>query len=205
MFCAQTLNLKERRRWGSLLVPLGGQRFVQNKSPARRFFADSRMWSALKGLDAYPKLSEAVQVKTLSGGIVSISACAIMFLLFCSELAFYMSTVTRDHLIVDTTRSARLNIYVDVRLPAVPCSLLSMDLVDATGATRTDVFMSVVKRRMKEDGTDLGIQEEPAALGGVLSESAVLKAVNSSLCKDCYGIRPCALELSALSCALRSP
>jgi hypothetical protein len=96
-----------------------------------------------------------------------------MIVLFLSELSFYLTTDTIDHLIVDTSKSEILRINVDVKFPAAPCTresfpptiyiiesswpVLSIDVIDVSGASQKDVDHHIIKRRLSQDGKSLGL------------------------------------------------
>ena len=57
-----------------------------------------------------------------------------MVLLLVSELNAFLTIETRDRLSVDTSRSEKLKINFDIMFPHIPCSLLSVDAMDVSGA-----------------------------------------------------------------------
>ena len=76
----------------------------------------------LKTLDVYPKTLDDFKERTGSGAAVSIiSVCSILLVIF-SELRAYMTSVTTDHLYVDTTRGERIRINANITFPNLPCA-----------------------------------------------------------------------------------
>ena len=75
-----------------------------------------------KALDAYPKTLDDFKERTGSGAAVSIISCSVIFLLVISELRSYLTPITSDHLYVDTTRSQRIRININVTFPNMPCA-----------------------------------------------------------------------------------
>ena len=75
-----------------------------------------------KALDAYPKTLDDFKERTGSGAAVSIVSCTVIFLLVVSELRSYFTPVTTDHLYVDTTRSQRIRVNVNMSFPSMPCA-----------------------------------------------------------------------------------
>ena len=78
--------------------------------------------SMVKALDVYPKTLDDFKERTGSGAAVSIVSLSIIFLLVISELRAYLTPVTTDHLYVDTTRSERIRINVNMTFPSMPCA-----------------------------------------------------------------------------------
>ncbi|KAK3755752.1 hypothetical protein QZH41_019988 [Actinostola sp. cb2023] len=89
--------------------------------------------SALRRFDAYPKTLEDFRIKTFGGAIVTFISGVIMFLLFVSELNYYLSTEVTPELFVDTTRGEKLKINVDISFSSLPCVYLSIDAMDVSG------------------------------------------------------------------------
>lgn len=62
-----------------------------------------------------------------------------MFILVVSELNAYMSPNVNEELFVDTTRSHKLKINLDIYVPRISCDYLSLDAMDSTGML--DIFL----------------------------------------------------------------
>jgi len=110
----------------------------------------------LRSLDAYPKTLDDFKERTSSGATVSIISCSVILLLFISELRSYFTPVTTDHLYVDTTRSQRIRINVNITFPNMPCSGLNLVAMDVAGEQQIDVVNNIVKTRWSLDGHKLG-------------------------------------------------
>jgi len=129
-------------------------------------------FSRLKALDAYPKLHEEVKVKTFSGATVSVCALIFIIALFVSELSFFLSVEKADHLFVDISRGAKLQINFDVTFPRIPCTLLSVDAMDVSGSHQLDVTHHISKKSLDKSGQPLGV-EVKQELGHSLKENEV--------------------------------
>eukprot|EP00899_Mesostigma_viride_P021693 jgi/Mesvir1/29525/Mv07020-RA.1 len=145
----------------------------------------------LKSFDAYPKINEDFYSRTFTGGLITIVSSIIMVMLFFSELGLYLSTVTVSELFVDTSRGESLQINLDLTFPHLPCSVLSLDAMDISGAQHLDVVHNVFKRRLDSRGQaiDTGTKHD---LGG--EEIAPPKdkrgnpiAANEVYCGSCFG------------------
>eukprot|EP00696_Hemimastix_kukwesjijk_P001971 gnl/Hemi2/12403_TR4235_c0_g1_i1.p1 gnl/Hemi2/12403_TR4235_c0_g1~~gnl/Hemi2/12403_TR4235_c0_g1_i1.p1 ORF type:complete len:401 (+),score=170.66 gnl/Hemi2/12403_TR4235_c0_g1_i1:81-1283(+) len=152
-------------------------------------------FSRIKALDAYPKMEDEFKVKTVAGATFSLVAIAFMLLLFCSELSIYWTTDTRDHLVVDTLRQAKLRINFNVTFPALPCAILSLDAMDVAGEHQLDIINNINKARLHADGSHVGITEVDAGLTKEEKEreADLLAGVNKNkdkggaFCGSCYG------------------
>lgn len=160
------------------------------------------MFNRLKSFDAYPKLHEELQVRTMAGAGVSIVAIGCIVILFCSELALYLNTEVQDRLFVDTTMGKQLQINFDITFPHIPCSLLSLDAMDVSGISQLDVKHHVKKKPLVHgsetgqeivhvindehaDGTN---QTHPHHEDEV--EKAKERVTAPGYCGSCYGAAP---------------
>jgi hypothetical protein len=162
-------------------------------------------------LDLHVKIDKDFAVRTRSGGLVSLLALLIACTLFLSELRTYLSVEKVEHMEVDdaaaggfrggsavTDKIMRVNF--DVTFPSLPCALLSLDAMDASGANSVDVIHNVFKRRLNAEGFPLGDGVKEGALDTLRSAEELLKEKRRAIaegrpvakleagqCGDCYG------------------
>ncbi|XP_067046429.1 endoplasmic reticulum-Golgi intermediate compartment protein 3-like isoform X2 [Acropora muricata] len=120
-----------------------------------------------------------VQVTVISG--------LLMFVLFVSELSFYLSTEVTPELYVDTSRGQKLRINLDVLFPKLPCVYLSIDAMDVSGEQQIDVMHSILKRRMDVDGNPIDENAEKGDLGDKSHEAKEILKLDENRCESCYG------------------
>lgn len=143
--------------------------------------------STLKKFDAYPKTLEDFRVKTFGGAAVTLVSGLLMFLLFVSELSFYLTTEVTPELYVDTARGQKLRINVDVLFPKLPCVYLSIDAMDVSGEQQIDVMHSIFKKRMDLNGKSIEDDAEKGDLGDKSHEAKELLELDPNRCESCYG------------------
>ncbi|XP_074606148.1 endoplasmic reticulum-Golgi intermediate compartment protein 3-like isoform X1 [Acropora palmata] len=143
--------------------------------------------STLKRFDAYPKTLEDFRIKTFGGGAVTVISGLLMFILFVSELSFYLSTEVTPELYVDTSRGQKLRINLDVLFPKLPCVYLSIDAMDVSGEQQIDVMHSILKRRMDVDGNPIDENAEKGDLGDKSHEAKEILKLDENRCESCYG------------------
>jgi hypothetical protein len=158
----------------------------------------SSLFASLKSFDAYPKLHEDMKVRTVGGAAVSLVAGFFILILFVSELSYYLTVETVDHLYVDTTRDAKLPIHFDVTFPHIPCSLLSLDAMDVSGSHQLDVSHNIRKKSLDPSGAAIG-PEVKHQLGHTMNEGDVIgqqglkppplkdPTKEKGYCGPCYG------------------
>lgn len=165
----------------------------------------------LRSLDFHPKLVSDFAVRTKTGAIVSVVAVLVAFLLFVSELRFFLTTEQVEHMEVDDASAGGmklgsavtgkiLRVNFDISWPDLPCALVSLDATDASGANSVDVIHNVFKRRLDTKGLPVGDGERSAELKTHTSAEALMKEKAKAIeegrhvappegpvCGDCYG------------------
>lgn len=164
------------------------------------------LFAALERLDLHPKTVKDFAVRTKTGAAVSIASILIALLLFVSELRWYTTVEVEEHMEVDDmTRGAKMRINFDLVFPSLPCALLSVDAVDASGEHQLEILHDVFKRRLDTEGNSIA-QVERSDRRTLKSREELLKekqkaiaegrheapkpaagSSGSALCGDCYG------------------
>jgi len=113
----------------------------------------------LKAFDAYVKPEAHLTRKTTSGAIVSLVGYALMAILFLFELGTYLAPRRVTTMGVDVTRDELLPINLDMTFPGLPCQIISLDALDASGKHEADIGGELHKQRIGSDGRVLGMYE----------------------------------------------
>jgi len=193
----------QRSEDGTGVGPHAGGRFSET---------GAERWSGLvRSLDAFPKVrDEEFFERTMTGGVLTVGALAVMALLFVAELGRFLSVEKVHQLVVDTERSADLEISFDVTVPRMPCSWLTVDVMDAVGDSHMDVDHHVTKFRLdsrgntielygqragvgERSGIDLGDKaagDRERALGNAENTEGDGDAAGEKVCGSCHGARP---------------
>jgi hypothetical protein len=108
------------------------------------------MSGQLKRFDAYAKTLDDFRIRTTSGGFVTIISSIIIFILFFIELNYYLSTDIVQVLFVDTSRQEKMNITIDIKFSVLPCSYLTVDAMDVSGESQTDIIQNYKMRMLKQ-------------------------------------------------------
>jgi len=148
--------------------------------------------SRLRSFDAYPKTLDDFSQKTYAGAAVSLAAGALALLLFASELGYFLTTQVDPELFVDTSRNEKMRINIDVVFPKMPCSYLSIDVMDISGEQQLDVMHTLYKRRLDPEGNtiqedlhdELGHGDNDTEHSKTAEELAKL---DPERCESCYG------------------
>lgn len=146
----------------------------------------------LQSLDVYPKIDDEIRRsytrQTISGALVSIGAIILMIALFVSELNFFLTTDVKEELFVDTSRNAKVRINVDIFFPEMPCSYLSLDVMDVSGEQHRDVEHDIFKKRVHHDGTEIEkIQMDGLGDNDNSTVNSALAKLDQNRCESCYG------------------
>lgn len=102
--------------------------------------------------DLYEKPSAEAVIRTTSGGIVTLVSTLVIVVLLIGEWNAFRKVTRHPELVVDTARQERMNINIDVTFPQVPCTMLSLDLMDNTGEQQHDILHDMVMERLDEKG-----------------------------------------------------
>lgn len=76
----------------------------------------------LRRLDAYPKTLEEFSHKTVGGAAVTLISTIIMVWLLVYEFNAYITPTISEELFVDTTRSHKLKINLELYVPTISCN-----------------------------------------------------------------------------------
>ena len=93
----------------------------------------SSFWATLKRFDAYAKPMDDFRIRTRSGGVLTVLSVLVMILLFASEFKDYLQPQMKEELFVDTSRTGKLKINVDVIFSRISCDFLGIDAMDVSG------------------------------------------------------------------------
>ncbi|GFR49695.1 hypothetical protein Agub_g11845 [Astrephomene gubernaculifera] len=117
----------------------------------------------LSNLSAYAKPEAHLVQQTIHGALVTICGILLASVLFVHE----METFYRQHRVtkmsVDLARRHALTINLDITFPAVPCAVLSIDVLDISGTAENDAsfarHMQLHKMRLDGAGRQIGKAE----------------------------------------------
>ena len=110
----------------------------------------------LKTVDVYPKMHREFNVQTEFGATVSIVAALVMLVLFLSELHAYWRPNTHEHMVVDTSLSAKLQVNLDISYLAINCRDAHINAMDVAGELQVNMHQTIVKTRLDDEGNAIG-------------------------------------------------
>lgn len=111
--------------------------------------------------DVFAKTAEDARVRTTSGGVVSLIAFALLFLLLVNQVRSYF-TFTWDHkLVIDGSRGGEMTVFIDMTFMDLPCDLLNVDSIDENGDFQLDIDDHLTKTDLDAEGRvlDPGVRE----------------------------------------------
>ena len=127
----------------------------------------SNIWATLKRFDAYAKPMDDFRIRTRSGGILTVLSGILMIFLFASEIKDYVKPELKEELFVDTSRTGKLKINVDVVFARISCDFLGIDAMDVSGEQHIDIEHNIYKRRLDLDGKPIEDPQKELSLGAV--------------------------------------
>lgn len=120
----------------------------------------SRTMRAIRGLDLYRKVPRDLTEPTLSGATVSCATLAVAMYLFITEAMLFSERKWESEMFIDESRTEeKLQINLDITLPAMPCELLSFDAQDVMGSHEVDAHGNLFKERLTSKGDVIAKEE----------------------------------------------
>jgi endoplasmic reticulum-Golgi intermediate compartment protein 3 len=165
------------------------------------------VFKILQSLDLHPKTVKDFAVRTKTGAWVSIASLVLAFLLLVGELRWFLTKEIVEHMEVDvSSRGEKMRVNFDIAFPSLPCAMVSVDAVDASGKHQLEILHDVFKRRLDKDGNPIGSTER-GERGALTNQKDLMKekqraiadgrpiaaamsnsgAATNGMCGDCYG------------------
>ena len=149
----------------------------------------------LKHFDAFVKPLEDFRVRTFTGAIITFFCSFSICLLFFYEWRSYMTVDVNQELFVDMSRNQKLTINLNMTFPHLPCSILTLDLMDISGESKNDVAKGLKKIRLDKEGRVIveNLSNSKSTGASTTLETKLnnnprdLTANNSTKCLSCYG------------------
>lgn len=116
-----------------------------------------------------------------------------MTFLVLSELNAYLTPQLSEELFVDTTRSHKLKINLDLVIPTISCDYLSLDAMDSTGEQHLHIEHNIYKRKLSLDGRPIEeakkeeIQTSTTKKNETVTEEKKSEENAKPICGSCYG------------------
>ena len=125
--------------------------------------------SRLKALDVYGEIPQELSEQTVSGATLSVTAIALLVILFFSELSSYVypnadqQLIIQQHSLAPASNNhghATVTAHLNMTLYAVPCGVLHVVQQDMYGAIPTDTMRMLIKADVNEYGHPTAIHED---------------------------------------------
>jgi len=144
------------------------------------------VFGAFKGLDAFPRTSDDVKVKTKSGALLTLLSAFFIVTFTLIEFLDFRRLHVDTAIIVDRSRDEKLQVVFNMTFPRVPCFLLNVDLTDISGDVVQGISHNVVKTRLDPDGLKpINDGQYRTDLQNELDKQLAVK--DADYCGSCYG------------------
>lgn len=103
----------------------------------------------------FPKVDQEFIVRTKSGGIMSLVAYALIFVLCLTEVVTWFSQNRAEisQTIVDTSLGKTMRVNLNISFPALACEDLHLDIIDVAGDSQLNIEDTLKKKRLHLDGS----------------------------------------------------
>lgn len=142
----------------------------------------------------FPKVDQEFIVKTKSGGIVSMIACALIGILCTAEILSWISQNQAEvsNTFVDTSLGKLMRVNLNITFPALACEDLHLDVIDVAGDSQLDIEDTLKKKKLHLDGRPFSSKEIEVETNQhrqmQQKQEQVLKSeLPESYCGPCYG------------------
>eukprot|EP01013_Petalomonas_cantuscygni_P039105 TRINITY_DN70430_c0_g1_i1.p2 TRINITY_DN70430_c0_g1~~TRINITY_DN70430_c0_g1_i1.p2 ORF type:complete len:411 (+),score=106.76 TRINITY_DN70430_c0_g1_i1:78-1310(+) len=151
----------------------------------------------LQRFDIYPKTIEEFRERTFLGALLTIACVIVCGYLLFTEVSYYRRVEREDHFVVDVDphgHNSLVDITLDITFPAIPCDIISVDVRDAFGESKSNLIdHDIILTHLAADGTPIPNVARRSAPIGSPDKKADGKDVRSLLevpegyCGSCYG------------------
>mmetsp|Transcript_62231 Transcript_62231/g.148495 ORF Transcript_62231/g.148495 Transcript_62231/m.148495 type:complete len:347 (+) Transcript_62231:185-1225(+) len=123
-----------------------------------------------KRFDLYRKVPRDLTEPTVSGAAVSCCTLSIALYLFITEALLFTQRRWESEMFVGESKTEeKLQINLDITLPAMPCELLSFDAQDVMGSHEVDAHGNLFKERLTSSGELIAREEIQSSRFGAFS------------------------------------
>lgn len=141
----------------------------------------------LKDFDAYAKPLEDFRIKTVTGASVTIVSGLIILILLFSEFTDWIHVDLVPSLQVDKSRKEQMQINMNMSFPHIPCFMLSIDVMDVSGAHQNGVDHLMHKSRIDVNGNLIEKTQKSLGDDNKIRDEARNKTSQPGYCGSCYG------------------
>mmetsp|Transcript_18189 Transcript_18189/g.31162 ORF Transcript_18189/g.31162 Transcript_18189/m.31162 type:complete len:340 (+) Transcript_18189:14-1033(+) len=115
----------------------------------------------LSAFSAYARPEAHLVEHTGHGALVTVLGTALALFLFVHETTHFWALSTQTQMSVDLQRRHHLPIELEMSFPSMPCAALSLDVLDISGTSQSDINtdvrgMEVHKMRLDSSGKQIG-------------------------------------------------
>eukprot|EP00747_Dinoflagellata_sp_TGD_P163851 gnl/TRDRNA2_/TRDRNA2_183008_c0_seq1.p1 gnl/TRDRNA2_/TRDRNA2_183008_c0~~gnl/TRDRNA2_/TRDRNA2_183008_c0_seq1.p1 ORF type:complete len:371 (+),score=84.83 gnl/TRDRNA2_/TRDRNA2_183008_c0_seq1:112-1224(+) len=126
---------------------------------------------SFKRLDLYRKVPRDLTEPTLSGALVSLFTVLLALYLFSAEFSVLMQRNWESEMFIDESKTEeKLQINLDIKFPAMPCEILSLDAQDVMGSHEVDAHGNLYKERLTSKGDVIATEEIKSSHYGATSQ-----------------------------------
>lgn len=142
----------------------------------------------------FPKVDREFIVRTKSGGIMSLVAYALIFILCLTEIVtwFSQNRAELSQTIVDTSLGKMMRVNLNITFPALACEDLHLDVIDIAGDSQLNIEDTLKKKKLHLDGTIFSKQEIEVETNQhrqmqEKKEQTLKDELTPDYCGPCYG------------------
>jgi hypothetical protein len=188
-----------RRRGNTQLNGGGGERYENHHYDGDYYNGDNKSKgkksSTVEKLDfMFPKVAEEFTVKTQGGGVATIAAYGLIFILVLTEITNWrgQNRIETSTPVVDTSLGRKMRINMNITFPALACEDLHLNAIDVAGDSQIDIKDTMKKKKLHPNGGSYSQNEIDVELNKhhadqLMKEEILRKELPEDYCGPCYG------------------
>jgi hypothetical protein len=149
----------------------------------------------VKNLDfMFPKVDREFTVQTKNGGVASLIAYGLVFILALAELLTWVgqNRTQLEHIRVDTSLGKRMRVNMNITFPSMACEDLHVDAIDVAGDSQLDVDDTLKKKRLHANGKAFSKEDIEVDLNQhrdfqTEKEKVLKQELAADYCGPCFG------------------
>jgi hypothetical protein len=189
-----------RRRGNTHLNSGGGVRYENQHYDGDYYNGDNSKGnknksSTVEKLDfMFPKVAEEFTVKTQGGGVATIAAYGLIFILVLTEITNWrgQNRLETSTPVVDTSLGRRMRINMNITFLALACEDLHLNAIDVAGDSQIDIEDTMKKKKLHSNGLSYSQNEIEVELNKhhadqLMKQEILRKELPEDYCGPCYG------------------
>lgn len=189
------------RRRGNTHLNGGGGGYTNHHYSGDYYNGDESKYkkksSTVEKLDfMFPKVAQEFTVKTQGGGIASVAAYGLLFILALTEVMNWraQNRLENSMAVVDTSLGRKMRININMTFPALACEDLHPSALDVAGDSQINIEDTLKKKQLHLDGSlfsklEIDVELNQHRMVQENKKEILRQQLPENYCGPCYGAK----------------